>query len=268
MNKDEWFVVDDNIRIAKICFTESKDDVILGTEWIPRNLCPSSPANDSNILAHPPSSPKSSGHSCVLAVGLFCVYFAGYLKTIFEWLNVHKAWCERTFNGIWNQNSCPYFIISPDFHTSFCEFKWVIVRYLLILRPVMCHAFCVILTHFSPKTHIHTCIEQFLSFDMHSPISKQIFEIEFENQKKIRFPNEYYIVHPYRPARFVDVILVSFVLQTKVMGFGHSLFYILDLGSVFYWKCTKIESAFQIFSSWFIVYACHEREIKNIWESV
>ena len=52
---------------------------------------PSSPANDSNILVHPPSSPKSSGHSCLLAVGLFCVYFAGYLKTIFEWLNVHKA---------------------------------------------------------------------------------------------------------------------------------------------------------------------------------
>ena len=42
------------------------------------------------MLAHPPSSPKSSGHSCVLAVGLFCVYFARYLKTILEWLNVHK----------------------------------------------------------------------------------------------------------------------------------------------------------------------------------
>ena len=84
---------------------------------------------------------------------------------------------------------------------------------------------------------------------MHFPISKQIFETEFENQKKIRFPNEYYIVPPYTPAPFVSVILVSFVLQTKVMGFGHSLFYILDLGSIFCCKCAKIESACQIFSS-------------------
>ena len=96
------------------------------------------------------------------------------------------------------------------------------------------------------KTCIHACIEQFVSFVMHFPISKQIFETEFENQKKIRFPNEYYIVPLYTPAPFVDVILVSFVLQTKVPGFGHSLFYILDLGSVFYCYRAKIESAFQI----------------------
>ena len=96
--------------------------------------------------------------------------------------------------------------------------------------------------HFAWFSHIHAGIEQFVSFVMHFPISKQIFETEFENQKKIRFPNEYYIVPPYIPAPFVDVILVSFVLQTKVTGFGHSLFYILNLGSVFYCKCAKIES--------------------------
>ena len=79
------------------------------------------------------------------------------------------------------------------------------------------------------KTCIPTHIEQFVSLVTHFPISKQIFETEFENQKKIRFPNEYYIVPPYIPAPFVDVILVSFVLQTKVTGFGHSLFHILDL---------------------------------------
>ena len=59
----------------------------------------------------------------------------------------------------------------------------------------------------------------------------------------------------------LDVILVSFVLQTKVTGFGHSLFYIPDLHSVFYCKRTKIESAFQIFSSRFIMYAHHETDI-------
>ena len=63
-------------------------------------------------------------------------------------------------------------------------------------------------------------------------------------------------------------MLVSFVLQTKVTGFGHSLFYILDLDSLFYCKRAKIESVFQIFSGWVIVYARHEMEIKNIWESV
>ena len=118
------------------------------------------------------------------------------------------------------------------------------------------------------KTRIHARKEQFVSFVMHFPISKQIFETEFENQGKIRFPNEYYIVPPYTPAPFVDVILVSFVLQTKVTRFGHSLFYIFDLGAVFYCKRAKIESAFQIFSGWFIVYARHETEIKNIWKSV
>ena len=102
---------------------------------------------------------------------------------------------------------------------------------------------------------------------MHFPISKQIFETEFENQKKIWFPNEYYIPL-YTPAPFVNVILVSFVLQTKVTGFGHSLFYILNLGSIFYYKHTKIEFTFQIFRGWFIVYARHEMEIKNIWESI
>ena len=118
------------------------------------------------------------------------------------------------------------------------------------------------------KTRIHARIEQFVSFVTHFPISKQIFETEFENQKKIRFPNEYHIVPPYTPAPFVDVILVSFVLQTKVTGFIHSLFYILDLDSVFCCKRAKIESAFQIFSGWFIVYVRHETEIKNVWESV
>ena len=133
---------------------------------------------------------------------------------------------------------------------------------------------CQVVTHFAWfsriffKTRIHARIEQFLSFVTHFLISKQIFETEFENQQKIRFHNEYYIVPPYTPAPFVDVILVSFVLQTKVTGFGHSLFHILDLGSVFYWKRAKIESALQIFSGWFIVYARHETEIKNIWESV
>ena len=61
------------------------------------------------------------------------------------------------------------------------------------------------------KTHIHAHIEQFVSFVMHFPISKQIFETEFESQKKIRFPNEYYIVLPYRPAPFVDVLFAYFV---------------------------------------------------------
>ena len=91
-------------------------------------------------------------------------------------------------------------------------------------------------------------MEQLVSFVKHFPISKQIFETEFENQKKIRFPNERYIVPPYTLAPFADVILVSFVLQTKVTGFGHSLFYILDLGSVFCCKRGNIESAFQIFN--------------------
>ena len=113
-------------------------------------------------------------------------------------------------------------------------------------KLVKCHVFCVILSIYF-KTRIHARIEQFVSFVTHFPISKQIFETEFENQKKIRFPNEYYIVPPYTSAPFVDVILVYFVLQTKVTGFGHSLFYILDLGSVFYCRPAKIESAFQIF---------------------
>ena len=103
------------------------------------------------------------------------------------------------------------------------------------------------------KTSIHARIEQFVSFVIHFPISRQIFETEFENQKKKRFPNEYYIVPPYTPVTFVDVILVCFVLKTKVTGFGHSLFYIHNLGSIFYCKRPKIESPFQIFSSWFIV---------------
>ena len=61
------------------------------------------------------------------------------------------------------------------------------------------------------KACIYARIEQFVSFARHFSISKQIFETEFENQKKIRFPNEYYIVPPYTPAPFVDVILVSCV---------------------------------------------------------
>ena len=65
---DEWFIVNNNIRIAKACFTESKNDVILGIDWIPRNSCSSSQANDWNILVHPPSSQKSSKHSCLLAL--------------------------------------------------------------------------------------------------------------------------------------------------------------------------------------------------------
>ena len=52
------------------------------------------------------------------------------------------------------------------------------------------------------KTRIHARIEQFVSFVMHFPISKVIFETEFENQKKIRFPNEYYIVPLYTSASF------------------------------------------------------------------
>ena len=92
------------------------------------------------------------------------------------------------------------------------------------------------------KTSIHARIEQFVSFVTHFPISKQIFETEFEHQEKIRFPNEHYIVPPYTQVPFAHVILVSFVLQTKVMGFGHSWFYVLDLSSVFYCKQAKIES--------------------------
>ena len=69
--RDEWFIFDDNIQIPKACFTGSKDDVILGIEWIPRNLCSSSSANDSNVLVHPLSSQKSSKHSYLLALGLF-----------------------------------------------------------------------------------------------------------------------------------------------------------------------------------------------------
>ena len=38
----------------------------------------------------------------------------------------------------------------------------------------------------------------------------------------IRFPDEYYIVPLYTPAPFVDVLLISFVLQTKVTGFGRT----------------------------------------------
>ena len=43
------------------------------------------------------------------------------------------------------------------------------------------------------------------------------------------------------PAPFVDFILVSFVLQTKVTGFSLFLFYIIDLGYTFYCKHAKIE---------------------------
>ena len=95
------------------------------------------------------------------------------------------------------------------------------------------------------KTSIHARIEQFVSFVTHFPISRQIFENEFENKKK-RFPNEYYIAPPYTSVPFVDVILVCFVLKTKVTGFGHSLFYIHNLGSIFYCKRAKIESRFRI----------------------
>ena len=112
------------------------------------------------------------------------------------------------------------------------------------------------------KTHIHARIEQCVSLVIHFRISKQIFETEFETQKKIKFPNEYYIVLPYMSVPFVDVVLVSFVLETKVTGFRHSLFYILDLGSVFYCKCAKIESPFQIFSGWYMVSARYKTEIK------
>ena len=98
------------------------------------------------------------------------------------------------------------------------------------------------------------------------------FKADFWNwvwkSKKIKFSNEYYIVPLYIPAPFVDVILVSFVLQSKVAGFSHSLFYIIDLGSALYCKRAKIESMFQIFSGWLIVYARYEMEVKNIWESV
>ena len=154
-----------------------------------------------------------------------------------------------------------------DLIETFCfpstKTKDIYKKFLIEFRPAT-HFAWFSRTYF--KKHIHACIEQFVSFVTHFPISKQIFESEFENQKVIRFPNEYYIVPAYTPALFVDVILVSFVLQTKVTGFGHSLFYILDLGLVFYCKRAKIESAFQIFSGWFIVYARHETEIKNIWE--
>ena len=56
--RDEWFIVDDNIWVAKACFTKSKDGVILGIGWIPRNLCSSSSGNDSNVLVHPSSLQK------------------------------------------------------------------------------------------------------------------------------------------------------------------------------------------------------------------
>ena len=68
--RDEWFIFDDNIQIPKACFTEWKD-VILGIEWISRNLCSSSSANDSNVLVHPLSSQKSNKHSYLPALGLF-----------------------------------------------------------------------------------------------------------------------------------------------------------------------------------------------------
>ena len=70
--RDEWFTVDDNLRVAKACFTESKDGVILGIGWIPRSLWSSSSANDSNVLVHPSSSQKSSEYSCLLTLCLFC----------------------------------------------------------------------------------------------------------------------------------------------------------------------------------------------------
>ena len=37
--RDEWFIVDDNMQLSEAYFTESKDDAILGFEWIPRDLC-------------------------------------------------------------------------------------------------------------------------------------------------------------------------------------------------------------------------------------
>ena len=135
---------------------------------------------------------------------------------------------------------------------SSAEFSGKMHKFLRSLADFLlqaCQVSCILHdSHAFILKRIHTCIEQFVSFVTHFPISKQIFETEFENQKKIRFPNEYCIVPPYTPAPFVDVILVSFVLLTKVRGFSHSLFYILNLGSVFCCKYAKIESTFQIFS--------------------
>ena len=98
--RDGLIVDDDNIRIAKACFTESKDDVFLEIEWIPRNLCSSSSANDSDVLVHPPSSQKSSEHSCLLALGLFCE-------------------CRR---DIWRQSLNGLMILRPDVKDHFMEY--------------------------------------------------------------------------------------------------------------------------------------------------
>ena len=99
--RDEWLIVDDdNIQIAKACFTESKDDVTLGIEWIPCDLCSSGSANDSNVLVHHPSSQKSSEHSCLLALGLFCE-------------------CRR---DIWRQSLNGLMILRPDVKDHFMEY--------------------------------------------------------------------------------------------------------------------------------------------------
>ena len=70
-------------------------------------------------------------------------------------------------------------------------------------------------THFAWFSHIyfkiciHAHIEQFLSFVTNFPISNQIFEIESENIKKIRFPNEYYIVPLYTPGCYTCIFCVT-----------------------------------------------------------
>ena len=94
--------------------------------------------------------------------------------------------------------------------------------FLVSSAPSMAQACQVSRIYFKICFHAH--IGQFVSFVTHFPTSKQNFETEFENHKKIIFHNECYIVPPYTPEPFVDVIIVSFVLQAKVTGFGHSLF--------------------------------------------
>ena len=98
--RDEWFTVDDNLRVAKACFTESKDGVILGIGWIPRSLWSSSSANDSNVLVHPSSSQKSSEYSCLLTLCLFCE-------------------CRL---DIWRQSLNGLMILRPDVKDHFMEY--------------------------------------------------------------------------------------------------------------------------------------------------
>ena len=129
-------------------------------------------------------------------------------------------------------------------HSNFCKKSETVCQKILYYLQA-CQVSCILHdyhTFILKHTFIHTLSNL---YHLSCIFQIQIRFLKLSLKIKKRFPNEYYIVPPYMPALFVSVILVSFILQTKVTGFGHSLFYILNLGSVFYCKCTKKNPPFR-----------------------